>query len=50
QQKARRKLLQTYEGNMVFIVYGSDICYQTLCRSLEPAHYEEIFAQTQRYM
>ncbi len=50
QQKARSKFLQTYEGNMVVSGEGADIWYQRLWRSLEPAHYEEIIAQTQRYL
>ena len=50
QQKARSKFLQAYEGNMVVSGEGADIWYQRLWRSLEPAHYEEIIAQTQRYL
>lgn len=44
-----RTVLQTC-GDMVVSGEGADIWYQRLWRSLEPAHYEEIIAQTQRYL
>ncbi len=50
QQKARSKFLQAYEGNMVVSGEGADIWYQRLWRTLEPAYYEEIIAQAQRYL
>jgi exodeoxyribonuclease V gamma subunit len=50
QQKARSKFLQAYEGNMVVSGEGSDVWYQRLWRTLEPAYYEEIIAQAQRYL
>ncbi len=48
--ESAEQILQTYEGNMVVSGEGADIWYQRLWRSLEPAHYEEIIAQTQRYL
>lgn len=50
QQKARSKFLQAYDGNMVVRGEGADVWYQRLWRTLEPAYYEEIIAQTQRYL
>lgn len=50
QQKARSKFLQVYEGNMVVSGEGADVWYQRLWRTLEPEYYEEILAQTQRYL
>ena len=50
QQKARSKFLQVYEGNMVVSGEGTDVWYQRLWRTLEPAYYEEIITQTQRYL
>ena len=50
QQKARSKFLQVYEGNMVVSGEGTDVWYQRLWRTLEPACYEEIITQTQRYL
>ena len=50
QQKGRSKFLQVYEGNMVVSGEGTDVWYQRLWRTLEPAYYEEIITQTQRYL
>ncbi|HEY4466803.1 MAG TPA: exodeoxyribonuclease V subunit gamma [Klebsiella sp.] len=50
QQKARSKFLQAYEGNIVVSGEGADVWYQRLWRTLEPEYYEEILAQTQRYL
>ncbi|HDG1681379.1 TPA: exodeoxyribonuclease V subunit gamma [Kluyvera ascorbata] len=50
QQKARSKFLQAYEGNMVVSGEGADVWYQRLWRTLEPAQYEAIIAQTTPYL
>ena len=49
-QKARSKFLQAYEGNMVVSGEGADVWYQRLWRTLEPAQYEAIIAQTTPYL
>ncbi|MBV8041203.1 exodeoxyribonuclease V subunit gamma [Pluralibacter sp.] len=49
-QKARSKFMQAYEGNMMKRGEGADIWYQRLWRTLEPATYEAITEQTEKYL